>query len=111
MEVTPYNQYFASTVLQPTVNCFATCYVRSATSNRPVRLLDVTRPNPSDPSAPVSVVRSVTSPSGLASFQPNGNVLRMNRLQGYEAMQITATVTMPGGRVVSDTQTCYTQFK
>jgi hypothetical protein len=111
VQVTPYNQYFASTVLQPTVNCFATGYLRSATSNRPVRLLDVTRPNLNDPTAPVSVVWSVTSPSGLAYFPPNSNVLHVNRLQGYEAMQITATVTMPGGRVMSDTQTCYTQFK
>jgi hypothetical protein len=111
VQVTPYGQSFASTALQPTVNCFATGFVRSLVSNRPVRLVDVTRPNPNDPTAPVSVVWSVTSPSGLAFFPPGSNVLHMNRLQGYEVMQITATVTMPGGLVLSDTQTCNTQFK
>ena len=111
VQVTPYGQYLSSPLPQSTVNCFATGYVRSATSNRPIRLIDLTRPNPNDPSAATSVVWSVTSPSGLAYFPPGSNVLHMNRLQGSEAMQITATVTLPGGRILSDTQTCWTLFQ
>ena len=47
----------------------------------------------------------------LRTTPPGSNVLRLHPAQGFETMTITATVTMPGGVVRSDTVTCSTQFQ
>ncbi len=109
--VVPRDQAFASHTLQPTVDCFATGFFTGAVNGKPAAMRDVTRVDPEDPAGPTSVVWSVSSPSGLASFAPGSNVLRLHPAQGFETMTITATVTMPGGVVRSDTVTCSTQFQ
>ena len=96
----------------PTVNCYATGYFVSQSTAASTEPVGVAMVDMSRTSATTGTVQwSVSSPSGLAYFNPGSNVLHFSLAQGSETVTITATITTPGGATLQASGTIQVAFQ